>query len=431
MSIVSSFKNLLLKSVASRMSVAVIGKSGSRYSSVGETMTFAEASKKGYKSLTWVRRCINVIGDALGSVPWKVYKQLPDGRLREIVNHPLAKLLNQPNQFFTRKEFYFALSAQLNLCGNSFLEIVSVNKKPFEMFLLDPTKIKPVPDLQTYLDHYLADPGPGHEAIKLPIADVMHFKYYDPENQYVGCSPLSSARKTVDLEHAAITWNQGIFDNSAVPGGILKVPANTLRPQERAKLKEEVETGFTKENIGKPMILWGGMEWESITLSQQDIEFLRQRQVNKYEICAVFGVPPQMVGANEDPTYANYDVARQSFWEDRIIPELDWLQIMFQNKLAPYYGTDLLVMPDISGIPALQKSFAQKVDTARTMYTMGYPANELNRRLKLGMADLKWGDVWWAPMNMMPVDDADISQYVNNVSKDLKEGDGRDPYDDV
>jgi HK97 family phage portal protein len=394
-------------------------------------MTFAEASKKGYKSLVWVRRCINVIGDALGSVPWKVYKQLPDGRLHELVNHSLAKLLNQPNPYFTRKEFYSALSAQLNLCGNSYIEIVQARKKPFEMYLLNPSWTKPVPDPVTYLSHYIVDPGAGITPVQMPVDDVLHFKYYDPENQYVGCSPISSARKTVDLEHAAITWNQGIFDNSAVPGGVLKVPANTLRPAERVKLKEEIETGFTKENIGKPMILWGGMEWESITLSQQDIEFLRQRQVNKYEICAVLGVAPQMVGANEDPTYANYDVARQSFWEDRIIPELDWLQIMFQNKLAPYFGDDLLVMPDISGIPALQKSFAQKVETARTMYTMGYPANELNRRLKLGMADLKWGDVWWAPMNMMPVDDADISQYVNNVSKDLKEGVGRDPYEEA
>jgi len=429
MSIIQTLGGLISKSSIVSSNAVQLTRGG-KYSP-STSMTFREASQKGYKSLTWVRRCITTIGDAVGSVPWKTYKDLGDGRLKELPTHPLTRLLNHPNRFHSRKEFCAALTGQLSLSGNAYIEVVKVNGKPKEMYTINPSWCSPFPDPNLYVSHYVVDPSGGtQKPLRLELEDVIHFKYYDPENEFVGCSPISSARKTIELEHSAIQWNQGVFDNSAVPGGVLKVPANTIKPQERAKLKQDIETGFTKENIGKPMILWGGMEWETITMSPQDIEFLKQRQINKYEVCAIFGVPPQMVGANEDPTYANYEVARQSFWEDRVITDLEWLQIKYQESLAHYYGDDIVVLYDISDIPALRKSYMQKVETAKSMYQMGYPANELNRRLRLGMKEIPWGDVWWTPMNMMPVDNADISQYVNNTAKTMKEGEGHDPFED-
>jgi hypothetical protein len=150
------------------------------------------------------------------------------------------------------------------------------------------------------------------------------------------------------------------------------------------------------------------MDWKQMALSQQDMEWLNQRRMSKFEICGAMGVPPAIVGANEDPTYSNYEVARSAMWEDKIIPMLDGLQSKINAVLTPQYGENIIAKYDISDLPAMRKSFQEKVSTAQQLYNMGVPFNEINHRLRLGFSDLPWGDVWWAPAMLSPINSAEV-----------------------
>jgi hypothetical protein len=37
------------------------------------------------------------------------------------------------------------------------------------------------------------------------------------------------------------------------------------------------------------------------------------------------------------------------------------------------------------------------------MFNMGWPINDINKRLQLGMKEVPWGDEWWVPGGYMPV----------------------------
>lgn len=409
------FQRLFFSKQESRLTPvlsALFGGFGSGLLTSGSNMQFRKAVDSGYKGIVWVYRCVSALGQAVGSVPWKVYEKQADGQDKPLPGHPLEVLLARPNPYADRSEFFAAWITYLSLSGNAYWEKVFVKPLsgpvrgkpvPRHLYHIRPDWLKPKPHPNLYISEYEFDPGGAQKRDPFEPSAIVHFKYLDPTNEFVGMSPLTAAARTMDTENAAIGWNKAILDNYGVPGGVLKVPAQTLIDEDKKTLQEELDKEFSGENRYRPMVLWGGMEWDQMSLSQQDMQFLEQRRLNKYEICAIFGMPPPYVGANEDPTYSNYSISRLSLWEDTITPLLDWLKSKINTQVAPYFGDNIFASYDISDVPAFRESFAAKVKTAEVLTKMMLPVNAINARLKLGFDPVPWGDVAWMPMNLVPV----------------------------
>jgi hypothetical protein len=66
--------------------------------------------------------------------------------------------------------------------------------------------------------------------------------------------------------------------------------------------------------------------------------------MNREEIFHIFGIPPGLLDKNA--TEANAHVARQTFLEDTIWPKLVRFTQKLTQQLAPFYGPDLLILPE-------------------------------------------------------------------------------------
>ena len=390
-----------LKTALSRTAPSLSLLFGNRQYSGNNSLSYKDAVTKGYKGLVWVYRCINAYGDAIGSVPWKAYR-LVDGQEVPAPGHPLEKLINNPNKFTTRQEFMSAFCNYLFLHGNVYLEIVFVQGKPYQLFQIRPDFVAPRPDPIHYIKDYEVKIG-NKPPIYFEPKECIHFKLIDPLNEYVGMSPLTAASRTVELEDSAIQWNLNLFANNAVPGGVLEVPAQVLDNQEKQEILASLEDNYTGDGSHRPLVLWGGMKWTQMSLSQTDTDFVVQRRLSKYEICGVFGVPPSMIGANEDLKYANHASSRLSFWEDRVSCLLEWIQTKLNNALGPIYNDGVYLKYDISGVPAMRDNFANLAQTAKLLVDRGYDLNSVNQRLNLGMPNVPWGSVSWKPSSLIPV----------------------------
>jgi HK97 family phage portal protein len=263
-------------------------------------------------------------------------------------------------------------------------------------------------------------------------ARIVHFKYYDPLNPYVGVSPISSAYRSLYAEEGAAEWNQALLDNYAQPSGILSTDA-TLVPDDRNSLREELLREYTGAERFNPMVLWGGLKWQQLTLNPVDMQFLEQKNQNKEEICAILNTPAILVGAVADPNHSNAGHARLSFWEDRVDPVLTSIQSKLDAELVkPYYGEDLELRYDISNVPAFRKALAEKANIAKVFVGMGFPANDVNDKLRLGLEPTPWGDVAWMPSTVMPVDEDGIERLIAEDPADAatKPKPGTKPSDD-
>jgi len=382
-------------------------------------LSFTEAANRGYKAIVWVRACIEFLGKSVGRADWYVYKW---GSNTPLPNHELEILMKRPNPYQDKSEFFQNFIGNLSLSGNDYIEKVVVKNrmtgkgmKVKELWHMRSDWMAPIPDKLHFIKGYaLTAPG-AMEPIELDAKRVMHFKYLDPLNPYVGISPISSAYRSLYSEEGAAEWNQAMLDNYASPSGILSTDG-VIVDVDRQALKDEILKEHAGENRFNPMVLWGGMKWQQITLSHTDIQWLEQSVKNKEEICAVLGVPAVLIGAVSDPTYSNYGHARLSFWEDRVDPLLSWIQAKLNNELViPYYGEEIELRYDVTNVPAYRKAMAEKVETAKVLVAMGWPLNDVNEKMSLGMEPVEWGDEAWMSSTLMPVGDATVDSLIDRT----------------
>ena len=122
--------------------------------------------------------------------------------------------------------------------------------------------------------------------------------------------------------------------------GVLEHP-NKLSPEAFNRLKASLAEKSGAENTGKSLILEEGMKWGQVGMSAKDMQFLEQRDFQRYDIAMFFGVPPHMLGATEKTTSWGSGIEQQGIgfvtytlndwlktWEEAIkrdlIAEREW-----------------------------------------------------------------------------------------------------------
>lgn len=366
-------------------------------------ITFAEACRLGYKGLVWVYRCINTYADAVGSVRWVAYTIDKDGTERLLPNHPLEVLCNKPNPFVSRKEFYSVWAIYLMLAGETFWEVAYEKGRPKYLYTLRPDWVTPVPHTILYTDGYDFKADNLGATDRLKNEEVMWFKFPNPDNDYEGLSPLAAGLRSIETENRIINWNNSLLENNAIPGGILSIPSTSLDDEERKEILQSLEDEYSGRGVNRPMVLYGGMQWQQMSLGQKDLDFEGLKKLNRQEIHGCLGVPEELTAANAEAKYENKAQARTMFWEDRVMPLLDWLADLINMRLAPLYGDGVLVRADTTTQPAMIDSFIRKINAAKILVDCGWELNRVNRRLSLSMGDVPWGDVAWMATTKMPV----------------------------
>ena len=362
---------------------------------------------EGYKSLVWVYRCVREIAEAVSSVPWEVYEVQPDGTERPLPGHALEKLLKAPNRIMDGTQLFEAWSVYLLLAGTAFFEIVRRGEnndqgEPLELFPLRPDLMKIVPDPDHFIREYILEVQ--GEKISYRPDELVHWKFIDPLNEYRGMPPIQAGARIIDTENSAISWNKVMLQNAAQPSGALIVPeGKRLSPMQKLNLKEQIENKFSRANAHRPMLLESGMKWEQMSVSQRDMEFSKQRLMNAQEICALFGVPPEVVGAGERPKFENYKIARLSFWEETVINLLEKIRAGLNMRVAILYGDNIRVRYNVRNVPAMREVFKEKIETAQKLQELGFSLNAINTHLDLGFDAVPWGDEPIVPGTMVPI----------------------------
>ncbi len=71
------------------------------------------------------------------------------------------------------------------------------------------------------------------------------------------------------------------------------------------------------------------------------------------EIALAFGVPPLLLGLPGDNTYANYAEANRAFWRQSVLPLVNRTFGSLAHWLAPSFGDEFRLEPDLDRIEAL------------------------------------------------------------------------------
>ncbi len=277
---------------------------------------YAALAAEGFAANAIGYRCVRMIAEAAGSLPWLLY----EGE-REISRHPLLELLGKPNPGQPGREFSEQLYGFLLVAGNAYVEKVEIDGTPRELHALRPDRVKTVASLNGWAEAY--EYSVNGQSVRLPREAVMQLKLFNPLNDHYGMSPLEAAQRAIDTHNAASAWNKAMLDNSARPSGALVYAGGEgqLSAEQFERLKVELEASYQgSANAGRPMVLEGGLDWKQMGYSPKDMEFISAKDGAAREIALAFGVPPMLLGIPGDNTFANYMEANRSFWRQTVLP---------------------------------------------------------------------------------------------------------------
>lgn len=234
----------------------------------------------------------------------------------------------------------------------------------------------------------------------------------DPQGLYNGYSPSEAARSWAKLEDYIADYQVGFFENGAVPSGIFKIIAATVKEYEDIvdRLEEKHRGAGNNNNItyshqpidkdtGKPAD--AQIEWLPFSQSNKDIDFKNLfSQVNN-RIDTAYGVPAIVKGIDDAATYANAQVAEAGFSKRAVKPLLlrNYTQITHElNRITGGIGVAITFSYDIPKIADEEKVKAEAKNLEstiiKTMVQAGYTLDSIVDAFQLSTSykNLKKGD---------------------------------------
>lgn len=394
---------------------------------------YAGLATQGYSKNVTVYAAIQKVATACAGIEWVLYSK--KGKVKtEIHDHALITLLEKPNPLQARASFIEALIAYRLISGNTYIEGVSASptKPPLELWPVRPDKMKVVPNARGFVGKYVFEAnGMSREWLVDQVdfkSPICHWKTFNPINDWYGLSPLQAALLSLDSNNAGKRWNLSLLQHSATPSGVLQFktsdanPRGELTDDQYKRIKNEFENGYTgSRNAGKPLLLEGGLVWQSMSLSPKDMDFVNSNEVSATDIALAFGVPPELLGLGEK-TYSNYQEAKGALYTETILPLMDSLRDMLNMWLVPAFGEGLYLDYDRDDIEALY--FIRKEKYASLQPVTFLTINE--KREAVGFEEIEGGDV----LPGVASAETDVPNENDDPNADEKPDDGDKPKPD-
>lgn len=372
------------------------------------------------QSSVTVMACVRVLAETAGQLPLILYQRGANGTRSRAEKHKLFRILRRrPNAFQTSIEFKTMMQGHLALRGNAYAEIVATRRAPVEELIpLHPDRVRPFWVKRGVRAYEYNDPDQGRRVI---LQDEMFHLMGPPRaDGLMGMSPIEVHRNAIGLDLAQEEQAGRLLANSVSVPGVLKT-AKALGEDGLKNLRKSIDT-FHKgaDKAGRYMILEQGLEWQQIGLSMADAQFLEQRKFSRTQICAIFNVPPHMVGDLERATFSNIEHQTLGFvkftmmpwtirWEEAITRDL-----LPENEQEQYFAEflyDALLRGDLES----------RISSYVKGIQWGWLSVNDVRRME-NMDPIEGGDVYLQPSNMVPVAGDDAEKVMKMLKEMLNDG---------
>ena len=261
------------------------------------------------QGISAVYACVSAIAETTASLPLILFKRSGDDRVRA-TDHPLYTVLHdQPNDHQTALEFREWMQAAVLLRGNAYARIIrGYDGQVRELLPMAPDRVQ-VLRVNDRLGYDYTNPS-GQVQRLLP-SEVLHLRHRAGDDGVLGVSPIAAAKGVIELAISERDHGVNTFRNATRLGGVLKIPGK-LSPEQQKNLAASWNTQHGGANAGRTAILESGIEFQPISMTLEDAEWIAARQFSVEEVARLFRVPPTVIGDLRHGNYSNsVEMARQ------------------------------------------------------------------------------------------------------------------------
>lgn len=309
-----------------------------------------------------VMACLNVKARALAQLPIQIMSYNGAGKWIDACNdeevparekgkaRAVFNLLDNPNAFQSRYEFWYQFCMWLDLTGEAYTLFWRKDQgkqdlTPLEMYMLDSTLITNTIGPARYPIYKLSTPAYGFNKDEpLSYWQVMHLM----EGPWQGAGGFNKgvlAAELIALDQDIDIYANYVMQNGAKPSGLFmtdQVVPDGKYKEIAARIKEAWSqlTNSKQTDQSKPgqgMLLDNGMKYEPIKmLTLQDADAAKLKEQTMKRICGLFGVPPQMIGVGEGK-FNNTQSMLDEFYKSTICPLIENIEQKLKNSLLSGY----------------------------------------------------------------------------------------------
>lgn len=327
---------------------------------------------------------------------------------------PAARLLRYVNPHWT--EARLARMDELSMClwGGS---VWAIEKdafgQPKEIWWLKPSRVKPVPDEKDYIKKYRYESNVNGQVLEFNADEIVWFRYPNPLDEFAAMSPVAAARLAADTGSAMMRSNRQLHVNGAQAAGIVTPTGDRVRytKDQADQLAEDIQTRLTgTKNAHRWVVLRYEAQFHPLHITPKDAEYLGGMALTLRQVCNAYGIPAPLLNDLEHATLANLREFQKALWEHALVPDLGLRAQEIEEQFLPMFRRDTKngadhVEHDFSKVAALQESQSATWDRERQAIEIGgMTINEW--RNGRGLPSVPWGDVFWAPVNKAPVQNA-------------------------
>lgn len=374
-------------------------KRGRQYASTVVGATAKPVTFDTAMTVSAVFACIRLLAETVSSLPLNMYKLDSEGNRTLDSQHELIKLLKyRPNRRQTRIEFFEQLMLNLVSSGNAYILRGYMGKRLVSLQVLNSGSVEP--ELLANGDliyHWQQQDGTRK---KLTEAEVWHVRLFG--NGLVGLSPLSHAKKSIGVALAGDDKITHLMSNGAKPTGVL-LAQNWPNKEQRDGLRTEMN-GLINGDQTELAVLGGGMKFEAMSLTPEDLELLATRRFSLEEIARIFGVPSVLINDTSASTVwgSGIDSIINGFYKFDLRPYLEKLEISMVVNLLPRTEWESYEL-EFDADAILRANLKDRVEATSKQVLSGYMTPNEARKSE-GRQPKPNGDQLLVPSNMTTID---------------------------
>jgi HK97 family phage portal protein len=264
------------------------------------------------------------------------------GVLREVVDHPLLKLLAKPNEFMSGEVALKVTQIWLDIKGEAFwLVAFDAEGQPSSVYPVPPHWVTQVPNNTSpyFLVTY------GGLQMKVDPKAVLWFRDVDPASPYGrGSGIAESLGDELETDEFAAKYIKTWFFNSATPSIMVGLEEAGGKGVEEARAKwEAAHRGV--HNAHRAHFASGKINAVKLDTAFREQQLVELRRMERDTCVQVFGVPPEVIGIIEDSNRATIDSAFYMFVVGVEHPRVQFLRAEIASQLLTKYpGGDAAVL---------------------------------------------------------------------------------------
>lgn len=327
----------------------------------------------------------------------------------EWVDAPLPLQLQQNFTNMTLQQKQVATTLDLALYGNSLWVKLKNNRGTLAEFQYVPWQnVTPIYDEKRLITawHIL-------EVGDVPRRDSVHFKLgSSPEQPQLGLSIASLINDHGDSDTVGATYITGILKNPAMsqilsikPDSNGKIPK--LTPDAIARMEARINGKMSKGGMSKPLL---DVQLDAVPngFTPKDLNVTDLIEFQESRICALFGIPPQVVGlsSGKNPTYSNFETAQKIARLNCLVPIWDVIATSLSEQAPELWRTEARLRYKTENVAALAPDANADAERISKLYSSGVI------------------DRWTANQQLgLPVNESDRGVYsTNHVSTETNNG---------